>query len=96
VKEIIDTTRQQHQEALDQLMTDYSIPSDHIQFQQGPPHHALVALAIQRDADFVVMGAVSRSASGSVFLGGTAERVLDHIPCDLLLIKPPNFERIEL
>jgi universal stress protein E len=96
VQEVIETVRRQHQEALNQLTKDHSIPADNIQFQQGPPNHTLVATAIQRNADFVVMGTASRSASTRMFLGGTAERVLDHIPCDMLLIKPPDFERLEL
>ena len=82
--------RQQHQEAMQELMGSYSIPEDHILLHQSSPHHGLVAVAIQQNADFVVMGSASRSALGSVFLGNTAEHVLDHLPCDLLLIKPPD------
>ena len=30
-------------------------------------------------------------AYGRVFIGNTAERVLDELPCDLLVVKPPRF-----
>jgi universal stress protein E len=93
VKEIVETVRQQHQEAMQELVGSYSIPADHILFHQGPPHHGLIAVAIQQNADFVVMGSASRSALGRAFLGNTAEHVLDHLPCDLLLIKPPDSMR---
>jgi universal stress protein E len=38
------------------------------------------------------MGAVSRSRLRSVFIGSTAEKVLDRLPCDVLIVKPPDFE----
>jgi universal stress protein E len=34
---------------------------------------------------------VSRRGLDRVFLGSTAERVLDRLPCDLLIIKPEGF-----
>lgn len=42
-------------------------------------------------AGLVVMGAVSRSGLRRVFIGNTAERVLDELPCDILVVKPPGF-----
>jgi universal stress protein E len=42
--------------------------------------------------DIVVMGAVSRSRLRRVFIGHTAERVLDALSCDVLIVKPPDFK----
>ena len=42
-------------------------------------------------ADFVVMGAVSRTRLQEIFIGSTAERVLDRLPCDVLVVKPGDF-----
>jgi universal stress protein E len=39
-------------------------------------------------ADVVVIGAVSRSGLKRIALGSTAERVLDFVPSDLLIVKP--------
>lgn len=38
------------------------------------------------------MGAVSRRGLKRLFLGNTAEEVLDSLPCDLLIVKPAGFE----
>jgi len=38
-----------------------------------------------------VMGAISRSGLKGVFIGNTAERILDELSCDILVIKPPVF-----
>jgi len=37
------------------------------------------------------MGAVSRSRLQEIFLGSTAERVLERVGCDVLVVKPPDF-----
>jgi len=39
----------------------------------------------------VVMGAVSRSAVARLFIGHTAERVIDELECDVLVVKPRRF-----
>ena len=52
-----------------------------------PLSHGGIALA----ASLLVMGAVSRSRLQEIFLGSTAERVLDRIGCDVLVVKPADF-----
>jgi hypothetical protein len=39
----------------------------------------------------VIMGAVSRSAIVRLFIGNTAERALDRLSCDVLVVKPRGF-----
>jgi universal stress protein E len=43
-------------------------------------------------ADIVVMGAISRSGLKRIFIGNTAEAVLDALPCDVLVVKPGSFK----
>ena len=49
---------------------------------------SLPALVEEIDAAVVVMGAISRSGIDRVFVGSTAERLLDELVCDVLVIKP--------
>lgn len=56
----------------------------------GDPTFALPALARSMRAGLVVMGAVSRSGLKRIFIGNTAERVLDTLQCDVLVVRPPN------
>jgi universal stress protein E len=37
------------------------------------------------------MGAVSRSGLKRLVVGDTAERILDALPCDVLVVKPASF-----
>jgi universal stress protein E len=55
------------------------------------PVEAIPAVARRVRAQIVAMGAVSRSGLRRVFIGNTAERVLDELPCDVLVVKPPRF-----
>jgi len=38
------------------------------------------------------MGALSRSGLKGMLIGNTAERVLDELPCDVLIVKQPGFQ----
>lgn len=48
-------------------------------------------VAAECNADIVVMGAISRSSLAAAVIGSTAERVLEALPCDVLVVKPRDF-----
>jgi len=54
----------------------------------GVPAQEIVAQAAARDIDLVVMGAISRSILRNFLIGNTAEKVLDQLTADTLIIKP--------
>jgi universal stress protein E len=56
----------------------------------GDPAIELPVVARSIRAGLVVMGAVSRSGLKRIFIGSTAEQVLDILQCDVLIVKPPN------
>lgn len=58
---------------------------------EGAPDVLLPAAARRLRAGTVVMGAMSRRGLQRVFLGNTAERLLDDLRCDVLVVKPPRF-----
>jgi universal stress protein E len=58
----------------------------------GDPVHELPVLARSLGAALTVMGAVSRSGLKSLFIGHTAERVVDRISSDVLVVKPQGFK----
>jgi universal stress protein E len=92
VRELTNAMRVEHTDAVNALRAKYSIPSDHVHIHQGGTRELLMALTDQLRADLVVMGAVSRSGLKGLFLGNTAEDVLDRLPCDLLILKPDGFK----
>ena len=80
-----------HRKALEQLLDAYPVPDSAVHLQQGVAAEALLALSRNLPADIVIMGAISRSGLKKIFIGNTAERVLDRLPCDLLIVKPAGF-----
>jgi len=64
------------------------IPKTRRHLLDSDPLFAIPHTARKLGADLVVMGAVSRSGLKRVFIGNTAERVLDELPCDVLVVKP--------
>jgi universal stress protein E len=55
------------------------------------PIVGIPSVARSTRASIVVMGAISRSGLKRLFIGNTAERVLDAIECDVLIVKPRGF-----
>lgn len=77
--------------AVDDLAIRHSIkPVDRI-LQTGDAVHTLPAIVKKLKVDVLVMGAVSRSRLERPFVGNTAEKVIDHVDCDVLVVKPANF-----
>jgi universal stress protein E len=79
---------QQIERAINQLGKSAGIPPGRRHVCLGDVATELSALTRRTHTDLVVMGAVSRSALARVFIGSTAERVLDKLSCDVLIVKP--------
>ncbi|MGH7138761.1 MAG: universal stress protein, partial [Pirellulales bacterium] len=45
----------------------------------------------RRHIDLLVMGTMARSGIPGVFIGNTAERLVTHLSCSLLAVKPADF-----
>jgi universal stress protein E len=57
----------------------------------GSPSAAIAATARKTHSAMVVLGSVSRSGLKRLFIGNTAEKVLDDLRCDVLIVKPSRF-----
>jgi universal stress protein E len=57
----------------------------------GDPANVIVEVARKVRSAVVVLGAVSRSGIKRAFIGNTAERLIDELHSDLLVVKPANF-----
>ena len=86
-----DRGEARHREAVMQALSAAGITPARVALTEGRPEQALPAYCEEAGADLVVMGAIARNPFGRIFLGSTAERVLDRLPCDLLVVKPETF-----
>lgn len=86
-----DELLEQERAAFETFRAEAGVPRTRAHLVEGNPATQLPRLARKLGADIVVMGALSRSGLGRVFIGNTAERVLGALHCDVLVVKPEDF-----
>jgi universal stress protein E len=80
------------QRAVDKLGTRHRIAAADRAVRAGAPSLVIPAEANAQHADVLFMGAVSRSLLARPIIGSTAERVIDHVDCDVFVVKPRGFK----
>jgi universal stress protein E len=94
MNDFIDAMSAEHTEAVERVCKEHGVPAARMHVLQGGTRQQLLALTDQLRADAVVMGAISRSGLKGLFLGNTAEDVLDRLHCDLVIVKPEGFKAV--
>ena len=89
--EIEEQMHEQHEKLFNKITKYHGLDDRHVHLVAGLTHEELPLTAEKMDADVIVMGAVARNRWKRIFIGATAERTLEHAPCDLLIIKPDWF-----
>ena len=90
--EIEKQMHEDHNKRFGEVTRFHGIDDEHAHLVAGLTHEELPAFATKICADVVVMGAVARNRWKRLFIGATAERTLEHLPCDLLIVKPDWFK----
>ncbi len=96
----VESVKRQHSAGLDALLRElssspgadalnYLKPTKHL--VKGWARQEIPALAREIGADLVVMGTVARTGIPGLFMGNTAETILNQIDCSVMAIKPPGF-----
>jgi len=85
--DITEQIRKQHQDALNTLVTRFNLPASNVHLETGSPSTMIPDHLYQNDSHIVVMGAASRQGIDRLLIGHTAERILDRITADILVIK---------
>ena len=78
----------EHRARLDALAAKHGVELERTHQVPGSPRDLLPYIARDWKADVVVMGALARGGDSGGAIGRTAERVLDHLPCDVLIVRP--------
>jgi universal stress protein E len=90
-REIVDAERERVRSVLASVVEKHGLPPERVRLEQGSAVEVLPRTVERLRADLLVMGAVSRSRLQELFVGSTAERVLDRLGCDVLVVKPGDF-----
>ncbi|MDU7297883.1 MAG: universal stress protein UspE [Klebsiella pneumoniae] len=87
-----DAIRGQHLLAMKALRQKFGIDEKFTHVEKGLPEEVIPDLAEHLQAGIVVLGTVGRTGLSAAFLGNTAEQVVDHLRCDLLVLKPEAYQ----
>ena len=80
----------EHRERLNGLAAASHIDAEHTHQLPGDTKEILPIFARTHSADLVVMGALARWGLKRAILGSTAEKVLDHLHCNILIVRKPE------
>lgn len=92
IDEIDARISKEHRKALDKLAADCGIDAEHTHQLPGSTQDILPTFARSRKAGLVVMGALARWGVKRMLIGSTAERVIDHLPCDVLIVRISEYQ----
>lgn len=86
-----DAVRGHHLKEMKALRQRHCIDEEHTRVKQGLPEDIIPEVANELAAGLVILGTTGRSGMSAVFIGNTAEHVIDKINCDILALKPAGF-----
>jgi universal stress protein E len=84
----------QAKQAVQDLAARHGVDAEHCEVKVGGAEDIISSIERRDSADLLVMGAVSRSIDTHPVIGSTAERVIDRVACDLLVLKPAGINAV--
>jgi universal stress protein A len=81
---MLDTAERQLRELAGQVSSRVSVD---FAMQTGIPWECIVNRAAANRDDLIVMGTHGRSGLKHLFIGSVAERVVQHAPCSVLIVR---------
>ena len=89
----VEQTRAAHQRRFDELLGKFNMENlvPRLHLVEGEAGTVIPQLAAKERIDLIVMGTVARAGLEGLFIGNTAETVLQRVACSVLTVKPDGF-----
>ncbi|WP_100641353.1 universal stress protein UspE [Alteromonas facilis] len=87
-----ENVKRHHQNEMQKFSHKHSVAPENCHVIQGLPEAAIPQQAKSLDAELVIIGTIGRAGLSAALIGNTAEAVIDGLNCDVLAIKPDDFE----
>ncbi len=84
----VEAAHKQQREALRKLMIGHAVAAERVHLIDGAPVDSLPRFVREQRSDLLIMGAIARGNLFNFVIGSSAERVLDRLECDVLILKP--------
>jgi nucleotide-binding universal stress UspA family protein len=90
---LLKLEQERHQSRLQALLEPYGIAVDdeNVQLVKGEAAKSINRVAEQKNSDIIVMGTLGRVGIPGLFIGNTAEEIIQTTKCSLLAVKPTGF-----
>jgi nucleotide-binding universal stress UspA family protein len=90
---LMNMTESKHRTRLQELLQNYAMSLDDkaVHLIKGEASTAIHQISDSLNADLIVMGTLGRSGIPGLFIGNTAEEVLQNTQASILAVKPPSF-----
>ncbi|MGX9416122.1 universal stress protein UspE [Vibrio sp. WJH972] len=86
-----DAVKAHYTKSMEELRQQNDIDKEHVIVEEGLPEEVIPEIVETLDAAMVILGTTGRSGLSAVFIGNTAEHVIDKINCDILALKPEGY-----
>ncbi len=93
-EEIIKEIEQVNESKYDEFLNTIDLSGVEYEklLKKGIPETEIVAIAMEQQANLIVMGTHGRSGIKHILVGSTAEEVVRNVPCDIIVVKPDKFD----
>jgi universal stress protein E len=81
-----DLEKQHHNKTLE-LTRKFNIDDSHVETRNGDPNMAINEAVEELGIDLVILGTLAREGLVGLFVGNTAEQVLEKLDCEILTVK---------
>ncbi|MBW3697873.1 universal stress protein UspE [Vibrio sp. T187] len=86
-----DAVRGHHLTSMKALRQKHGVDEEQTIVEQGLPEDVIPEAVQKHNAAMVILGTTGRTGLSAVFIGNTAEHVIDKINCDVLALKPKGY-----
>ena len=98
INHYVEQTRREYEDKLESLSLELKtlVGNGALKYAthlvKGLPAQEIPLMIQKYDIDLIVMGTVARTGVSGLFIGNTAEAILEQVQCSVLAIKPKGFE----
>ena len=91
---LVEAKRRESERNLGELLRHYPEARAvcQVHLLKGAARSVIPGFAREEGADLIVMGTVGRVGIRGLFIGNTAEAILNQVACSVLAVKPPGFQ----
>lgn len=86
-----DAVKAHYDNSMEELRQRHGIDSKNVIVEEGLPEEVIPNVVSRLNVAMVILGTTGRTGLSAVFIGNTAEHVIDKIDCDVLALKPEGY-----